>query len=231
VHTSGTNVGASRNYNRTFRLARGEYFKWIAADDVLAPTFLERCVEALDSDGKLVLAYPRARCIDEGGNMFLDADEGGHVDWQRDPAGRFRQLVEGNLWRMLFVFGLMRTDALRRTRLMGSFVGADGNFLAELALEGMFHEVPERLSFLRLHPGSSTWHQNRRSQLHTFFDPSSGGSVRVWLSNRRRYIEYFVSIVRARITPREKLSLVAFNATRPLRRLSERLNRITGRRS
>ena len=39
------NLGASRNYNRVFEEARGDYFKWAAADDVLLPTYLEKCVE------------------------------------------------------------------------------------------------------------------------------------------------------------------------------------------
>ena len=35
------NHGPAWNYNRTEALARGEYFKWAAADDLLAPTLLE----------------------------------------------------------------------------------------------------------------------------------------------------------------------------------------------
>ena len=34
------NVGAMRNFNLAFRLSRGAYFKWWAADDLCMPTFL-----------------------------------------------------------------------------------------------------------------------------------------------------------------------------------------------
>ena len=34
------NLGAARNFNRTFELATGDYFKWAAHDDVCAPEFL-----------------------------------------------------------------------------------------------------------------------------------------------------------------------------------------------
>ena len=39
------NLGAQPNYNLLVGQARGRYFKWAAHDDMLAPTFLERCVE------------------------------------------------------------------------------------------------------------------------------------------------------------------------------------------
>ena len=44
---NASNLGAARNFNRTFELSRGEYFKWLAADDLIAPTYLERCLAAL----------------------------------------------------------------------------------------------------------------------------------------------------------------------------------------
>src|SRR5689334_10548773 len=42
-----TNIGASPNYNRTFELARGEYFKWCAHDDVCLPGFLSKCMATM----------------------------------------------------------------------------------------------------------------------------------------------------------------------------------------
>jgi glycosyltransferase involved in cell wall biosynthesis len=35
-----SNIGASPNYNRTFELSRGEYFKWCAHDDRCGRAFL-----------------------------------------------------------------------------------------------------------------------------------------------------------------------------------------------
>ena len=43
------NIGIPRNFERAYRRSRGTYFKWHAHDDLLAPTFLERCVEVLDT--------------------------------------------------------------------------------------------------------------------------------------------------------------------------------------
>src|SRR5262245_55195681 len=44
------NLGPAPNYNACFAHARGELFKWAAADDVVEPKFLQRCIEMLDSD-------------------------------------------------------------------------------------------------------------------------------------------------------------------------------------
>src|SRR5262245_17750978 len=39
-HRNTSNIGAAPNYNQTFEMARGEYFKWCAHDDICYPTFL-----------------------------------------------------------------------------------------------------------------------------------------------------------------------------------------------
>src|SRR6185369_14491682 len=38
-----TNIGPAPNYQKCVDLARGELFKWQAADDTLAPTMFEKC--------------------------------------------------------------------------------------------------------------------------------------------------------------------------------------------
>ena len=45
-----TNIGAHPNFNRSFALTRGKYFKWAPHDDVLDRDFLKECVAALEAD-------------------------------------------------------------------------------------------------------------------------------------------------------------------------------------
>src|SRR5512145_868606 len=59
-HRNARNVGAAQNFNRVFSLASGEYFQWVAHDDVLAPACIARCVEVLDRERDVVLCYGRA---------------------------------------------------------------------------------------------------------------------------------------------------------------------------
>lgn len=82
------NIGASANYNRVFELGRGMYFKWAAHDDLLAPAYLERCVEVLDQNPDVVLAYTQAKAIDGKGGI-VKVYPGKHHFNSSDPRERF----------------------------------------------------------------------------------------------------------------------------------------------
>jgi glycosyltransferase involved in cell wall biosynthesis len=152
-HRSATNLGASPNFNRVFELSSGEYFKWAAHDDVIAPDFLLQCVAALDQNPDVVLCYPRARLIDERGVRLGDYNPRPDT-FSSKPQERFRNLILAPHM-ALQVFGLIRASALRKTDLIGNYPASDEVLLAELALLGKFYELPERLFFSRIHSGQS----------------------------------------------------------------------------
>src|SRR5437879_4929447 len=168
-------LGVGGNFRRAFELSRGQYFRWAAADDLSAPQSLERCVEVLDREPAVVLAYPKIRFIDEHGRVILDYDDRLHLQSPR-PRERFRQVLE-RLGRCNAAYGLMRADVLKRARLFGDFLSSDVVFLAELSLYGTFWEVPEFLFYRRFHPGAST--SMDRVRLRAFWDPN--GLRRIYL--------------------------------------------------
>lgn len=220
-----TNMGAAKNYSRVFQLSSGEYFKWLPADDLIAPEYLERCVEALDREPTAVLAYPWVEVIDENGEAFPDPKpDGQHIDWASGAADRFRQLVDESHWEMQFVFGLIRSSVLRRTRLIGSFLASECNLMAELILMGKFCEVPHHLAFYRRHPDAS-WPPRSKKQLQEFYDPAVEGRIGPLFFERRGYFEYYALILRSRLRPSEKIALIAYNTGRPLGRLRKALVR------
>lgn len=151
------NIGGSANYGRVFALSSGEYFQWAAHDDVCRPEFLARCVEALQRDPSVVLAYPRTRTIDAAGTPGKK--------WEPRPGlaspvlhQRFREALRppdglGSLFRTptFPLSGLIRSSVLARTLLFGRSPFPDLPLLAELCLYGPFHEVPEFLFFCREH--------------------------------------------------------------------------------
>src|SRR3954466_15516788 len=52
------NRGAGWNYEHVRSLGAGtEFYKWSAHDDVIAPTYLERCIGALDERPDATLAF------------------------------------------------------------------------------------------------------------------------------------------------------------------------------
>lgn len=174
-HRNETNIGASANYNRVFELGRGAYFKWAAHDDLLAPTYLERCVEVLDNNPDVVLVYPQAKAIDDKGEV-VKVYPGKHAFNSPEPRERFYEFVL-DPHPVVAVFGLMRREVLGRTRLIGKYAGSDRPLLSELSLLGKFYEVPEHLFFYRFHEEQS-WGGNKSAQAQqAWYDPLRAGKV------------------------------------------------------
>src|SRR5262245_31427219 len=55
-----SNRGVAWNHNRVFALSTGEYFKWCAADDLIAPEYLSACLGRLEAEPDAVLCYSDA---------------------------------------------------------------------------------------------------------------------------------------------------------------------------
>jgi glycosyltransferase involved in cell wall biosynthesis len=146
------NLGPAPNYNRCFDHARGELFKWNAADDVCAPDFVKKCIELLDSDPSIVSAYSRTILIDDQGQevgKYAYDLELAHPS----PVVRFSRMVFVNhrkhnaheFW------GVTRADALRKTTMKGSFPSADRILMSWWTLLGKMGRVEEYLFLNREH--------------------------------------------------------------------------------
>jgi glycosyltransferase involved in cell wall biosynthesis len=147
IYRNESNLGFAGNFSRVVSLARGDYFRLTSHDDRMAATLLSRCVAGLDANPNAVLAYPRGTIIDaEGKELFRCEDEPDvrSVSAMRRVAQSMEALVYSNS-----LFGLIRTDVLRRTRLLAPFGTNDQPFIVELAARGDFHLVPEWLFFRR----------------------------------------------------------------------------------
>ena len=172
------NVGAGRNYNRTFELSRGQYFKWAAHDDVCAPRFLEACVRELDSNPDAVLAFPKMVDIDDDGKP-LGVRNISHIPrWERGAYARAHQRFR-NLLRTDYtveeIFGVIRSEVLRRTDLIRNYTDSDRTLLVQLGLHGKCVEVPELLFYHRLHAGMSTRAYAQWQERAGWFDPAKAG--------------------------------------------------------
>lgn len=206
-YRAAKNLGAAANYRRTFELAKGEYFKWATYDDLCAPEYVARCVAVLDRDPSVALAYGKTRLIDEHGHVISEYEDNLHLCNQR-PSDRFMQFVQ-KFCLSNPMYGVMRSAALRKTRLLGSFIGADIPLLAELTLQGKFFEIPEYLFYRRLHPQASSSYTTSTQLLH-FYDPRK--KERIALTQWRHIFEHLRSVVRAPVRFREKVRLFGFLA-------------------
>ncbi|MDB5074627.1 MAG: glycosyl transferase family 2 [Chloroflexi bacterium] len=182
------NRGGAWNFNHVFRLSAGEYFKWASHDDVLAPTFLERCIEPLDRNASVVVCYPGTIKINEHGKEVFKYKIRLRTD-SPAPSRRFHELLRiPHSWYQ--GSGLIRAEALRKTPLIGPYSESDRILLTWLGLLGQFHEVPEYLFRSRAHAGQSV--RVSRYDRTTWFDPSHQGTIvlPVW----RLFFEHFVCI-------------------------------------
>jgi glycosyltransferase involved in cell wall biosynthesis len=154
---NATNLGPARNYNRTLELARGEYFRWHCADDSCTPDQVAKCVQLLDADPSVVLAYSRTGVIDPDGREIWRSPYELELDDAR-PSVRFARLVNADHRRhgAHELYGVVRTAALRAAGGMPSHVRGDSVLLVRLALLGRFRRVEEHLFMKREHPGRST---------------------------------------------------------------------------
>jgi len=166
------NIGANRNYNLAMSLARGDYFKLGADDDLLEPRYVQRMTSLLDDDPTVSLAHSAIRYIvDDGAPLTYDPARGRYVDQtgltcieppdpnyatDDDPVRRFHKVLRYSVTSH-FSLGMLRVSVLRRTHGYGPYYSADRAFLAEMALYGKFAAVSEVLFYKREH------HHNSRS--------------------------------------------------------------------
>ena len=169
------NLGAADNFNFVFRQASGKFFKWATHDDLLAPTFLERCLEVLEAKDDVVLVFTLGQDIDENGSIIRTYPPR-NATGDLNRVERFRSLA---VWRqpVIPVFGIMRREMLAKTRLIGKYTGSDTPLIAEIALRGKIYEVPEYLFCYRVHPDQSWGSKKSRRAQQSWYDPKRTGTI------------------------------------------------------
>jgi glycosyltransferase involved in cell wall biosynthesis len=189
------NRGAAWNFNRAFELSRGEYFKWLAHDDVIGPQYLARAVAVLDENPTIVLCHARTGIIDGQGELVTDPGSEDLESWEIQGVSRDAELRRLDYARsprpdlrylgvLLYsirnheVFGLMRREAMHKTGLHHPYCGGEKVFLAELSLCGLFHEVPEVLAFSRWHDERFSANASASAQ-HAHMDPKAASRFRL----------------------------------------------------
>ncbi len=166
------NIGAARNYKRLLDLSRGEYFRWSNSDDLIAPDLHELCLQALEQNPNAVLSYGNTEIIDESGTKIRCYDDDLNLQ-QPSACERFRCFFD-QVGLTNVIYGLMRTDAVRQTRVFGdgTLPAADVSFMAELTLHGTFVEVPKILFYRRMHSEASSFDRSDDERQANFWQAS-----------------------------------------------------------
>jgi len=156
------NLGLAGNFNRVFALARGRYFRWNMADDPVEPGLVEACLRVLEAEPDTVLAVPGWDLVDEEGRPTRP-EERGRIPVTVWSGDRQQRLAEVNAYVtgphrigvLAYLSGLVRTEALWATGLLGSYPRSDRVLLTQLAAVGTFRELADVTQHIRIHPDSA----------------------------------------------------------------------------
>ncbi len=173
------NLGAAENYNRVFNASNGKFFKWASHDDLCAPTFVERCMEGLEENPSAVLCYPRTMFIGTDGDHIDEYDERDDFT-DADASARFRTWLfdRKGPW-CNAVFGIIRSDVLAGTGLIGKYNSSDVILLGELLLHGTMERIPDVLFYRRDHSERSVLAHASDEARAAWFDPASAGKIQM----------------------------------------------------
>ncbi len=185
------NRGAAWNFNRIVPMARAQYFKWAAHDDMLEPEFFERCLSVLDHEPDVVICYPKGIDVDTGGRPLAAIDSMPYAQGS-DPVARVRELLRFDT-SCIESFGIVRTEVLRRTDLIGPYTSSDRTLLLQLAIRGAFREVDDRLLLRRQHDHRSVRADARARNV--WFDTSRADTFT--FPQWRLFAEYYRSVLRS----------------------------------
>ncbi len=215
---SEQNQGAAWNFNRAFELSSAPLFKWAACDDLHEPRFLECCVGGLANKPRVVLSHTYVKMIDESGralrydhhgDCFVDSagkpvprPDRDHIAEAAEPEVRFGDVLT-HIWWCDQSFGVMRRNAFLKTSRHGNYWGADKVMLAELALQGPFHQISERLFARRVHDGCSFGKELDELEEHIDINPPAKSYHVMILKN------YLKIIASADISLRQRLHCLA----------------------
>jgi glycosyltransferase involved in cell wall biosynthesis len=205
-----TNLGSPENFNRAFRLSSGEYFMWAGGHDLWAPAFISRCVGVLEKDPSVVLCYPQVQYIDRTGKQLTVV--GSNLDTRnRTLLARFNLTVwEGGYG--FTIYGVIRANCLRQTRLFRRVWGPDVLLLSELSILGSFANIPEPLFY-----GRDNWGEKAGPNTNNWTKPYL---ERLFPGKKYRFMQFFphagfsyeqlLAVMHARLGFKAKIPLITF---------------------
>ncbi len=200
------NIGLIPNFNRVFEISSAPIYKWVAADDLYEPRYLEACFPLIENDPSVAVAHCQTILVDgDGQELPYDACIHGYSDsrnkrsWLLDRdacatrGGRARRFRDVLMQQIMCspIYGLMPRRMLDKTGLHKSFFGSDKLLLAEMALEGRFAIAPEKLFKKRIHTEMTSVMSG--AELQTKIDPEKDLD-----SLRREKLRSYIAMLRSR---------------------------------
>lgn len=241
-HRHETNIGLAKNFTWAARQTTGRYFKWMAADDMLGPGYLSKCVEVLDSRPDVAMVTTRPLLVAEDGST-LPFDErtgsypgsysGRPIDVDNTlafsaptPHDRFGAVLMSLRGEALnnFIYALFRNDLLQGVPLFAPFVGADKVLISRMSLQGRLVELPDQLFIWRNH--DAQFGSQDHAVASRIWNPKGHGRIWMGASQIRGYLAV---VVEAPIGLAEKMRCLAIIGSKGLHGLRHQVGEMRPR--
>lgn len=200
-HRNKINIGANYNFNEAFCYTNSLYFKWVSSSDIHAPESLQRCVEVLEKQQDVVLCYPKTKFFADNLDSSVDYEDGLNLQ-EEEIFLRFKKYIEKIEYNHV-LYGVIRSEVLKKTKLMKNFNRGDISLLAEIALHGKFFEVPIHLYFRRMEPKTTTKFYSKE-ELARHFDPNLD---KLCYQNFKWYMSLYSGVGRTKMSKDEKIKI------------------------
>ena len=196
------NLGAAPNYNIALHNARGRFFKWLAHDDRILPSYVASTTHALESRPDAILCNTTVSYIDGSGSKIgLYDSRLGRAD-SPSVSGRLAWMILRSHSCVDF-FGMFRRSALEGSLQHGSFHGADRALLAQMAIRGPLLQIAAPLVQMREHEKRYTRSAGRAIDKAAWHDASLRG--RVTFPTWRLYREFLKMVKSEAMTSTERM--------------------------
>lgn len=153
------NMGAINNFKVLLENAIGDYFLFVAVDNYLSPTFLEKCSGILDSNPNAVGCISKIAIDSKYGDPFMKEKKilkkiGLEFrPFNTNPMlGTYQNRIKKMLkeWQWEMFYSLYRTDKLRKSAIWENWTGFDAAWVLnilkygeiEVINESLFHSYP-----------------------------------------------------------------------------------------
>lgn len=131
-------LSAFGNFMWLIDQANGEYFCWCAHDDLRSPDFVSGLVRALETDSHACLAFGDLEITTRHGDAGILRD----YDFANDKLGPLGRIRKQTLMQCFHIYGLWRTQELRRLPKVYSSWWPDLPLMIVAAYHGTFIHVP-----------------------------------------------------------------------------------------
>ena len=154
------NKGAIWNFIFVLEEAKSDYFVWAAVDDLLSPDFLEKNVKVLESNKNVVGSIGKVKPFDTNDNdSEHDEIDSAFRNFKKKLRTTFKSKSFGT-WSIsgayekkvrfylkkstcAIIYGVFRTDKLRESIVIESFIADDWAIMLNILKHGDFHVVDD----------------------------------------------------------------------------------------